>query len=200
MKKTKSLALVLVVAIMMMGAGYAYWTEDLTINTTVDTGILDVTFEEPANIDDENVDQPNADVSPDGHTMSVTFNDIYPGVSNTIYFDMVNNGTLGAYVDDFEITPTTDFDVTNVIRCYGLRLDGVTIPMFSTSTNGVPLTEVIRTLNAQNNGNGVSVEKDGEVKVELDLRFSEEADEDTLPEDDNFTFEISSKVYQFNGR
>ena len=88
MKKTKSLALVLVVAIMMMGAGYAYWTEDLTINTTVDTGILDVTFEEPANIDDENVDQPNADVSPDGHTMSVTFNDIYPGVSNTIYFDI----------------------------------------------------------------------------------------------------------------
>lgn len=44
MKKTKYLALVLVVAIMMMGAGYAAWTDTLTVNSTVNTGYLDVDF------------------------------------------------------------------------------------------------------------------------------------------------------------
>lgn len=44
MKKTRYLALVLVVAIMMMGAGYAYWTDTLVVNSTVNTGYLDVDF------------------------------------------------------------------------------------------------------------------------------------------------------------
>lgn len=44
MKKTKFLALVLVASIMLMGAGYAYWTDTLTIENTVATGNLDVTF------------------------------------------------------------------------------------------------------------------------------------------------------------
>ncbi len=42
MRKRNYLAIVLVVAIMMMGAGYAYWTQEVKIATTVETGNLDV--------------------------------------------------------------------------------------------------------------------------------------------------------------
>lgn len=44
MKKTRVLALVLAVAVMLMGAGYAAWTDSITATTTVQTGTLDVQF------------------------------------------------------------------------------------------------------------------------------------------------------------
>src|SRR5690554_3744451 len=49
MRKYKFIALALVLAVMLMGAGYAYWTETLTISNTVTTGDMDVVFA-PANI------------------------------------------------------------------------------------------------------------------------------------------------------
>jgi len=44
MKKSRFLVLALVLAVMLMGAGYAYWTDTLTINNTVSTGELNVRF------------------------------------------------------------------------------------------------------------------------------------------------------------
>lgn len=44
MKKRRFIAGVLVLSMLLMGTGYAYWTDKLTINTTVDTGKLDVQF------------------------------------------------------------------------------------------------------------------------------------------------------------
>lgn len=46
MRRTKFLALALVVAIMLMGAGYAAWTERIEINGTVETGEVDVSIVE----------------------------------------------------------------------------------------------------------------------------------------------------------
>jgi len=45
MKKTKLIALTMVIAIMMIGAGYAAWTDQLDINTTINTGKLDLQFD-----------------------------------------------------------------------------------------------------------------------------------------------------------
>ncbi len=42
MNKTKFLVLAIVVAVMLMGAGYAWWNETVTIENKVTTGILDV--------------------------------------------------------------------------------------------------------------------------------------------------------------
>ena len=44
MKKTKLLALIMVVAIMLTGAGYAFWSDVLVIDTRVTTGEFDVQF------------------------------------------------------------------------------------------------------------------------------------------------------------
>lgn len=44
MKKTRFLALALVVAIALMGAGYAMWTDQLVVKAEVQTGKLDVDF------------------------------------------------------------------------------------------------------------------------------------------------------------
>lgn len=44
MKKTRFLALTLVVALALMGAGYAAWMDVLKVDTTVKTGYLDVDF------------------------------------------------------------------------------------------------------------------------------------------------------------
>jgi len=45
MKKTKFIALVLIVSVMMMGAGYAWWNDSVRIDNTVTTGELKVEFE-----------------------------------------------------------------------------------------------------------------------------------------------------------
>ncbi len=44
MKKTKIIAAVLCVAVMLMGAGYAYWQDAITITNTVSTGEFNVEF------------------------------------------------------------------------------------------------------------------------------------------------------------
>lgn len=42
MKKTKLIALTMIIAIMMIGAGYAAWTDFTQIDTTIATGTMDV--------------------------------------------------------------------------------------------------------------------------------------------------------------
>ncbi|WP_105619671.1 hypothetical protein [Vallitalea okinawensis] len=47
MNKTKVIAFVLVLSIILMGAGYAYWTDSIQLNTTVSTGEFNVKFYKP---------------------------------------------------------------------------------------------------------------------------------------------------------
>ncbi len=50
MKKGKIIALALAAGITFMGAGYAAWTDNVTIQTTVATGTLDYTFADAENV------------------------------------------------------------------------------------------------------------------------------------------------------
>lgn len=101
MKRTKFLALVLVVAIMMMGAGYAAWQETLTINHTVSTGNVDVDLSNGTAVVFEN-DTIN---TPDGleHTptvvgseqeATVTLTNLYPGAKVVVTIPVKNNSTM----------------------------------------------------------------------------------------------------------
>ena len=119
MKRTKFLALVLVVAVMLMGAGYAYWTERITVNGTVSTGILDVDCENEvgktfSNTEGTVVDDKYsiATILPhipaggstanndDDPARTVTITNLYPDSRAVASFSLVNKSTMAVKMAD----------------------------------------------------------------------------------------------------
>lgn len=116
MKKTRFLALTLVAVIMLTGAGYAWWTDTLVVNTKVDTGYLDVDFtkvetpkkflglgySDPQDVT-INVSGPKAlnDEGENGDDLDlIEFDliDFYPGAKVRRYITLKNVGTLEAKI------------------------------------------------------------------------------------------------------
>lgn len=116
MKKTRFLILALVVAVMLVGAGYAWWSESVQISSTVNTGYLDVDAQNPTAyteflsgnllgkdiyLPDNNYSKagiafvPSTDSQNDDDSVTVTFSDMYPGSKGTAKFDIINNSTMG---------------------------------------------------------------------------------------------------------
>lgn len=109
MRKTRFLALTLAVVLVLMGAGYAFWTEALNINATVNTGELNYKF--------DNVDfnaGPNeipyggrhvsgsAKASGDGYALDLVFTNLYPGATASVSFCIENIGSIDLKIEDFE--------------------------------------------------------------------------------------------------
>ena len=233
MKKSKIMAVALATAITVMGSGYAYWTQDLTITSTVDTGMLEVNFENPANVLEEDTDQGDAEARPtiDKHGMVIKWEDVYPGAENILEFNLANKGTLEAFVSNFTIinqkdSNGTEFPITNAILCKGIELDGTPVANF----NGT-LQDALEYLNDLNNKEGISLKRynknkayefntngnpvlssDGTTPINTSGRYdvtkfkfilqfdplADNVDNDILPEDKEFEFEITANVYQFN--
>lgn len=123
MKKIRFITLALVVAVMLMGAGYAYWTQTLTISNTVTTGNLDVDFTAAsvsnvsAYMDDT---ASGAQVSPtDNNIINVTLAEMYPGASTTINFTLKNSGTMAAKINGFAVPAFTTKDY---FQCTGYKV------------------------------------------------------------------------------
>lgn len=135
MKRSKFLALVLVVAIMLMGAGYAYWQDTLVINNSMSTGELNVRFTNLANnytrggdnqggqlpdgksknywaayVNHEGLiaghNGPGTIISPDGKTVTTLVTNMYPGAYAQYYGELENNGTIPAVFKNAQITFT----------------------------------------------------------------------------------------------
>ena len=120
--KKKFLALTMASAVMLMGAGYAYWTDTLNINNTVTTGELNVKFVNEANAnttrggDDQAAPNHywgayvNHEGLTAGHNGPVTLIDektvttrvtnMYPGAYAQYYGTIENDGTIPAVFDD----------------------------------------------------------------------------------------------------
>ncbi len=123
MKKTKLIALTMVVAIMMMGAGYALWSEQLFLDTTVRTGDFDMKITEISTRTGDNeiqneiqsyngntsyhkFDWTHQGASPqiisnenskiDGNSATVEFAELYPGGVVQVDMKMVNQGDIPA--------------------------------------------------------------------------------------------------------
>ena len=130
MKKVRFLALAMVVALGLMGAGYAYWTDTLTINNTVTTGEFNVEFsylegETPAvfglerntpgydqNKDlsgetwyaSEYVNGLTATLSNENKQVDVTVGNLYPGSKGKLKTIVENTGTIPVVFDYAEVT------------------------------------------------------------------------------------------------
>lgn len=131
MKKSKLIALTLVIAIMLMGAGYAAWQETLTINSTVSTGELNMQFVDHGiyplkgsfdnmilqndyfKIDSFNQDKVNDKVD-------IVVSGMYPGATFLYDLRADNIGTIPATVENIVIDLTkTDDLFANTLRVSG---------------------------------------------------------------------------------
>ncbi|MGH4122965.1 MAG: hypothetical protein ACREV6_08555 [Clostridium sp.] len=117
MKKRRILVAAVIVTTMLVGAGFAAWTDKLTVNSTVSTGELNVKFTECTMYKDNEIgigDYAKTDFNPsyiEGNTntksLDLTLNNLYPGVSAILCSRFENNGTIPAVIKSVVITEET---------------------------------------------------------------------------------------------
>lgn len=105
MRKTRVIALVLCAAFVLMGAGYAYWTDQLVISNSVVTGELNVKYTSASITSALQGDYfiPGA-VSFSDKNASFAANNLYPGASVNYKATVSNNGTIPAVIGDIVLT------------------------------------------------------------------------------------------------
>jgi len=129
MRKSRFLVLALVVAVMMMGAGYAAWTEQVTITNNVCTGELDVDLQAGGLVDtysaagildntyatgDYTVD------AADANKATVTVEGLYPGAIVEVSIPVKNVGTLKAK-EDLTISPVAPDGLPAWLTCTNIQ-------------------------------------------------------------------------------
>lgn len=116
MKKVKSLLIVLVAAALIMGAGYAAWTDNTTVTGTVGTGTMDV------KVQFANVSAPASvgkTVSHDDDSVTFGFTNLYPTVyadHSKLDFQVKNEGSVPVMLDSVELIPTGDALLWDYLR------------------------------------------------------------------------------------
>lgn len=147
MKKTKMIALVLVVAMMLMGAGYAYWSDTLTINNTVSTGELKVEFvSQNFSLWPPQLKYPNSTITDGSSTLYATaqitqdsakkttfkVNNMYPGVWALYDAKFENKGSIPAVIQNVKVTTKKNSDALNqnliVFGGYVHHYNGMKLP------------------------------------------------------------------------
>lgn len=107
MNNRKMIIAAIAIAIMLLGTGYAYWTETLDISNTVSTGYLDVKFIDADvwDYDDSetfnhrsNLVIAHKTIAADGQSISLTVDNLYPGSGASLDFLVENIGTVPAKI------------------------------------------------------------------------------------------------------
>ncbi|OGO78250.1 MAG: hypothetical protein A2Y23_15575 [Clostridiales bacterium GWB2_37_7] len=216
MKRTKVLALVLAAAVMMMGAGYAYWTETITINGTVDTGILDVDIENEATVtysdfagtvvDNTYATGSIAPIVADGTSTAnndndpartVIFTNLYPNSKAVASFDIVNKSTMPVKMyeplfylvgDQQTLVASGDIDVYVLIT----DEDG-NIGEYELKANETPI-------DLTNPRDGDAITNSLDLNEEFNVQIVLEVDPDLANKEDvsNLTFQFKPEFRQFN--
>lgn len=177
MKRTKLLVLTLVVALMLMGAGYAFWSEALTIDATVDTGELDFGFSD-ANFSGGAYVSGTAIVdATDDNILSLTLSNMHPGSTATVNFCMNNLGSIGLKLVNF------------VFEGDNPNLDQLVV---LTDNGPVSVKDYFEALE------GTEIDRDGKVCKEVVFSVKKCATEENFAELADFNFSIKADVKQYN--
>jgi len=180
MKKTKFIALALIVAMALTGAGYAYWTETLKVEATVKTGQLDFQFRDASipegemirDIKVESITTDNNGNNQDNTQLNLSLADVYPGAYATIRFKVFNNSTMQTQLTGFNLNETDYDDYIFISR---LIVDGTNL----VGENPINISELDETLN----NHSIVLDPFTEVPFELKLEVAgEDATEETFPE------------------
>lgn len=206
MKKRRLVALALAAGIMLMGAGYAQWNDNITVKTTVETGELEVelqcscadayVYENATEIwryysgNEEYYD--NIKVSTPiikGDTVTFGFENLFPGSAAVAKLYIKNTGTMPAVLQGIKVDPKTidSYDgkaelLEVVLVDYRFRVkdsEGNVVPGYKFSGENVPLKDLQRELDTQLKG----------IELLPDYVFTSDWDEtDTMH--DKFVFKI----------
>lgn len=137
--KKRFIACIVACALLLMGTGYAYWTDKLTVAGTVSTGELNVKLEK---LKSENLGGFTDAVELDGEDLSsefskadgyinllslseksakVTVSDMYPGYAHTFKFTAKNFGTVAAKLSKILVS-TNNFNNDYIKKAIGINL------------------------------------------------------------------------------
>lgn len=134
MKKTKLLLVTLVCAVMMMGVGYAWWTDAISLVGTANTGYMDVHYDntgwlpiaatsnyataEFTNVEDKNI--------------TFRFDNLYPGALGVVDVMVKNDSTVPVKLKDATINVTGDQALTDNLLAaavyYKVDVNGYYVP------------------------------------------------------------------------
>lgn len=134
--KKKFIACVVACATLLMGTGYAYWTNNITLNAKVTTGKFDVQITD-ADYNNEFTEYAGNDHSPNyrtsDHTLdtngftddsvNLSLTDLYPGYGQSYTFKLENKGTLAAKLSEIVFTKTGWTDVMKKMVGVNISVD-----------------------------------------------------------------------------
>lgn len=124
------LAIAVVVALALVGVAYAWWSETLTINGTVQTGVVNVEFRNASDDDngidpgyDKNVADCTESVSEDGNSMTIAITNGYPSYTCTVSYAFSNPGTIPVKLQSVTGNIPPELGVTQTGPGVGDQLD-----------------------------------------------------------------------------
>lgn len=122
MKRIKVLAVVLAVAVMLVGSAYALWNQDITLTTSAAMGEMDVDVICDANvyplswmpglpygIPEDYINPITGTVASDSQSISVTVGDLYPGAQYGLNFTIKNTGDVPFRLSDVVVHCTDNW-------------------------------------------------------------------------------------------
>lgn len=134
MRKAKLLIAVLVCSVMLMGVGYAWWTDSVVLFGNIATGNMKV---EIGDIDvgvltegTYAVDLPTITTAADGKRIDCKFTNIIPGAVGILNANLKNTGSVPVKFNNMTITLTGEGDFINYLQV-GLKGEGDVITYYS---------------------------------------------------------------------
>lgn len=165
MKKTRILAMTLILAMVLVGAGYAAWTDTVIVNNAVTTGDLKVEFVNDckypnASVFDNTVLPPfylKAGITHGAKTTTVNIEKMYPGSTALYEAKAVNLGTIPAKFDNVKVTfdGVTSQLMKDNLMAYGQITQwrpGHLLPVRIALFTNVPLKNLESVLNSKLSG------------------------------------------------
>ncbi|WP_342455806.1 SipW-dependent-type signal peptide-containing protein [Caloramator sp. Dgby_cultured_2] len=104
-------ALILAVAVMLMGAGYAYWTDSVTFSNTVKTGQVELAYdtanagsiEVGPNFNNNAVATGSVSYSEDKKIATVALNNLFPGAIGEVTLVVKNLSTIPVKIKEIKL-------------------------------------------------------------------------------------------------
>jgi hypothetical protein len=122
MKKAKLLIATLVCTVMLMGVGYAWWTDSVVIGGTAATGNMDVHFENgiilPLVMGSEYVKPTRITV--EARKITCEFDKLYPGAVGNIDFLVKNDSTIPVKLDKAKITVNGNDNLISNLKAFAV--------------------------------------------------------------------------------